>query len=454
MTRRLGTIAAAALSAAGALAVPAGAQAASDPPVLPGAVNPSLTPFGTHGLLLVAEKAAPLNHANTELVARVSTQGGAHRDWQTTVRLGRVDNQFDSAQAALNARGAGAVMWSKSVGADARTLVRLRRHDGSWSKTYQVPHSSLTGTGNGGVAVSARGEVVVLSTTRSGRSVLAVHRPGHRWQVVKLPPNLYFPSQVGLDARGGIHIAETTQPRGGNGYVTASYRSPGGTWSGHRVKTGGMVETGQLLVAPDGSETLVVGRASRTWISTLDTEAYWPTQYDIFARRGAHRHWHKVWHRMGASEMTAVASEHRVRLTWTQYVDPNSRRAPQTIRLQTRSIRAGAPVRTLATQATHVSGRTWDPDFATATAIGADGCRIQVWTADATGIYGGVLTSVAAGHRATYPDAQVARSDVQAAPACAATGHAFLARTANERVATEDDGQYLVGGDIVVVRAG
>ena len=58
---------------------------------------------------------------------------------------------------------------------------------------------------------------------------------------------------------------------------------------------------------------------------------------------------------------------------------------------------------------------------------------------------------MAGNRRATYPDARVARADVQAAPACVANGHGFLARTANERVVTEDDGQYLIGGDIVVV---
>ena len=153
--------------------------------------------------------------------------------------------------------------------------------------------------------------------------------------------------------------------------------------------------------------------------------------------------------------MTTAVTGARVGLTWTQFADANKHRSPQKLRLQTRPLKAGAPIRTLATLATKVGHRFWDwrASFVSASAIGPRGCTAHVWRADpARGQYGGLLTSRVGGRRATYPDKTVARGDLQAALACTRRGHAFLARTAGEELVTSEDGQTVVGGDAVVTR--
>jgi hypothetical protein len=158
---------------------------------------------------------------------------------------------------------------------------------------------------------------------------------------------------------------------------------------------------------------------------------------------------------MGATDLTAATSGGQVRMLWTQLADRHRHGSPGTLRLQTRKLARGSVVRTLDSQPTNVGTKWWDrgEDFATALALGPKGCQVEVWRADAEGQrYGGLLTSLASGRRATYPDPTPARADLEAATACTNGGRAFLARTANQRLDIEDDGQYVVSGDVMVTQ--
>ncbi len=449
--RLLGAVVAATVAAGIGPAGPVIAAPAGEVPVIVGATKPSLTSFGRDGLLLLADGATPVNASNTALLARASGDGCR---WGSTVRLGSV-SPYGLRAVALNGRGEGAVMWSQVVGQGGRTYVRLRHANGSWAAPYRIPHAGFGYAGSGTVAVNAGGTVVAITPRGYGRSFLSIHRPGGRWSRVQLPRVFANPTSMAVDRRGGIHLTEAFVPRGGAGTVYVGYRSPSGRWSSARARVGSMVEDARLLVTPAGAETLVVGRASRRWMSTFDTEAYWSTQYSVFRRTTPKARWREVWHRMGATGMIATASNGRVRLLWTQLADRNQHHSPATLRLQTRGLAKGAEVHTLATQRTNLRTKRWDwgADFATALALGPKGCQVEVWRADAEGqTYGGLLTSLTAGHGATYPDPTPARADLEAATVCANGGHAFLARTANQKLDIQDDGQYVVGGDVMVSR--
>jgi len=447
----LGKFVAAGLVASGALVVPASAGATAAPPALTGATDPSLTGYGAGGLLLLADRAAPAGATNTALLARGGHAAKGTTTWGHVVRLGTVST-FGVRDVALNPRGVGAVLWSKAVGQGGRTYLRLRHADGTWAASHLIPHAGFNYAGMASVAVNAKGVVAAVTTRGYGKSFVTLHRPGHRWQRIALPGALLNPDTVRVDARGGLHLVETTVPRGGDGWVVVAYRSPKGHWTSGRVKAGSMVENGQLAVAPSGAETLVVGQASRQWLSTLDTEYYWPTQYSVFRRTSPTGRWHKTWHRAGATAMQIATSGGQVRMTWTQYADPNAQRAPQKLLLQSRGVAAGSTLTTLDTQATDVHGTDWDADFLSATAIGA-GCRVQAWRVDAAGsTTGSALTSLVAGQRASYADGTTARYDLEAATACTTTGHAYLARTIHQRISTDEGGQYVTGGDVVVTR--
>ena len=97
-------------------------------------------------------------------------------------------------------------------------------------------------------------------------------------------------------------------------------------------------------------------------------------------------------------------------------------------------------------------GTDWDADFLSDTAVGT-GCRVQAWRTDAAGATtGGALHSLVPGHRVTYSDGTAARYDLEASATCTATGRPFLARTIHQRISTDEGGQYVTGGDVVVTR--
>jgi hypothetical protein len=342
------------------------ASALADVTQLPGEVAPTVVTDGAGRVALLTEVPVAGHPGLFHLLAR--TRSGS-APWSAPVVVA-THVRWNPPAAAMTPSGALAVAWS---GRHSLLTVRLATPDGVWDAPYVVGARVY---GRPQVAVNAAGDVVAAAGPFSGAGRVGVRRDGV-WTTTQAPD--YGSPSVGIDRSGVVYAASAYADRGGDGSVTVSRQGTSGEWSRSQLVRGisRKVQQAQLLVSPHGALTLAVGYASKRWVSTLDTEAYFTTGYALLRRTSWAAPFHQVWRRDGATGLTMAASTAgRVRVTWEEWRAPDHERRPTHSLVRTRQIlpRRGSGV-TLASQPVTV-GQGY---YSVWTALADDGTATVLW---------------------------------------------------------------------------
>jgi hypothetical protein len=247
--------------------------------------------------------------------------------------------------AGLSADGGLVVAW---VGRQRLLNARSIPANGPWGRPFVVRARIF---GSPALAVNADGDAVVTAGPYDGSSRMGVLRDG-AWTATRFPA--YATPSAGIDAAGVVYAAGGYADRGGQGQAFIARYDRRGRWSSVRRidGVGQMVQEAELVVSPRGSLTVSVGVASRRWVSTVDTEAYFTTGFYVLHADSWQHPLRRVWRQDGAVNLTMTTTAgDGVRLAWEQWRAPAGARRPTHAQVRTQQVLPSpGPVVRLASQ--------------------------------------------------------------------------------------------------------
>jgi hypothetical protein len=326
----LGSLAAL-LAAAGGLAVSLPSSTAAEPSdqssvlVVQHAIAPAVASYGSGAVALVQRV------EDGAVMAYPESDGG----WGAPTDLSpdAATSGIFPPQLVLAPNGAGAALWMEETDGKYECVVRMRRPDGSWSSPHVMPRLD----GLESFAVNEQGDIAAIGWNDRNDELLV--NIGGAWHATHLNTD-GDEVQAGIDDSGTVHVAQINTDHGGEGVIWVRRWTVTGGWTAPDTvtKPNEMVPGMTFAVQPNGTEYVGVGTVSDRWLSTWDTDAYWPTAYYVVKRAPGADSWRRIWSRDGAQNLRMVADATNVRLLWEQQADADPKQRPRQLSLLTQML--------------------------------------------------------------------------------------------------------------------